>query len=61
MFIITVVWFGSDRWSDLLFFVYVRITSVLTHASLLNFLRLSLFLISFFMFPCTSVWENTRA
>ena len=57
MFIIIVFWLGSDIVSGLFFrapFTFFHI-----HASLLS-LRLS-HCLSFLLFPCVSVWENTRA
>ena len=60
MFIIIVFWLGCDRPSGHLFFrarfaffPYSRLSSCL--------LSLFLYLISFLLFPCASVWENTRA
>ena len=43
----------SGRPSGLRFFPYSRLSSYL--------LRLFLYLISFLLFPCSSVWENTSA
>ena len=57
MFIIIVFWLGSDRPSG--FFFLARFTSFHTHASLLT--SSSVYLISFLLFPCASVWENARA
>ena len=59
MFIIIVFWLGSDKPSGLLFsclfyfFLYSRLYSY-SHCLFLN-------LISFLLFPCARVWENTRA
>ena len=60
LFIIIVFRLGCDKPSGLLFFScplyffpYSRLSSVC--------LRLSHYLISFLLFPCASVWENTRA
>ena len=58
--VIIVFWLGCDRPSGHLFFrarfaffPYSRLSSYL--------FRLFLYLISFLLFPCASVWENTRA
>ena len=59
MFINIVFWLGKDRLIGLLsscplyFFPYSRLSSFS--------LRLFNCLISFLLFPCASVWENTRA
>ena len=59
MFIIVIFWLGCDRPSGLhfscplCFFPYSRLSS--------NLLRLFRCLISFLLFPCASVWENTLA
>ena len=60
LFIIIVIWLGCDGPSGLLLFVPAVLFSILTP-------RLSCVtspvscLISFLLFPCVSVWENTRA
>ena len=53
-------WCGSDRPSGLPYsFVPALLLSILTVIFLV--LRLFLYLISFLLFPCASVWVNTCA
>ena len=56
IFIIIVFWLGSDGCWYFIFFC-ACFTSFHTHASLLTFC----IFISFLLFPCASVWENTHA
>ena len=51
---------GCDRPSGLLLFVPAVLFAILTPFFCVC-LRLSHPLISFLLFPCVSVWENTRA
>ena len=59
LFIIIVFWLGCDRPSGLVLFVPLCFFPCSRLSS--YYLRLSLCLISFLLFPCVSVWENTRA
>ena len=58
MFIIILLCLGSGRPSGLLFFVPALLLSILTPLFLSSS---SVYLISFSLFPCASVWENTGA
>ena len=55
--IIIVFWLGSDRPSRLVFFVPALLLPYLLLSS--YHFRLFLCRISFLLFPCTSVWENS--
>ena len=58
--IIIMFWLGCGRPSGLFIFDRACFASFYTHASLLPSLFV-LYLISFLLFPCASVWENTLA
>ena len=57
MFIIIVFWLGCDRLSCLFFSLLISLLPPLYT----YFLRLFLYNFSLLLFPCASVWENTRA
>ena len=58
MFINIVFWLGSTRPLGLRFFVPAVLLSIYSRFSS-YLLRLFFYLISFLLFPCASVWENT--
>ena len=58
MFIIIVFWLECDRPSGLIFFVSALLLSILMPPFLPSS---SVYLISFLLFTCASVWENTLA
>ena len=60
MFIIIVFRLGCDGPSGLLLFV-PAVLFFHTHASLLSVFVCLIVLLTFLLFPCVCVWENTRA